>query len=99
MNEKYLKRQGEPESLELTELLQAKGSWRHLVAIPCCGEDDLMPQNLHSLAGCDTLGLLLVLLLINEGPNTKLSYRESNQRTLLHLRSSYTLKSLNNEQK
>ena len=99
MNLKYLERQGEPEAKDLAVQLKGKGPWRHFLAIPCCGEDELLPSTLSSLKETQRNGSLLLLLLINEGPDTKDAYKESNRRTLEYLENTFSLKTLSDDKR
>ena len=89
MNLKYLKNQGEPEAFPIAEALKG-WCWDHYIAIPCCGEDELLPGTLASINRLESSGKILVLLLINEGPQTSSDYKESNQRTLQFLKNQYS---------
>ncbi|SMF32296.1 hypothetical protein [Pseudobacteriovorax antillogorgiicola] len=93
MNTKYLKNQGEPEAVELAQILKNR-QWDHYIAIPCCGEHELLPGTLDSLDAMEKSGHLLVFLLINEGPDTDQTLKQSNQQTLAYLQNRYTLEPL-----
>ena len=88
MNLKYLKNQSEPEA-HLAAKILAGDRYEHYLAIPCCGEDELLPRTLASIHKLEKPGRLLLFLLINEGQDTSKHHILSNHTTIKNLIDSY----------
>ncbi len=90
MNVKYFSSSCEPEAAVAYQYLASSSPWAHYMAIPCCGEDQLLPLNLRSIFTLTLTGRLLLTLTINEGPRTDPAYKLSNSKTLQWLQSEFS---------
>lgn len=94
MNLKYFAKSCEPEAELAYGYLSKLSPWDHYLAIPCCGEDRLLPSCLKSILDYTSGRSLLLALTINEGPETSDEYKQSNHRTLSWLFDKYDLRPL-----
>ncbi|MFW7379631.1 MAG: hypothetical protein ACOH5I_12530 [Oligoflexus sp.] len=87
---KYLQRQCEPEGSIILQALQnaSLGPWDYFIGIPLCGEHERYQTVLQSVARLEKLSAherILLVLLVNEHPDTPADYIDANQKTLVEL--------------